>query len=55
MAASSQFLELLHDLLSGLGFISAKRMFGGASIYANGVLFALVDDDVLYLKADEKT
>ena len=30
-------------------------MFGGVSIYASGVLFALVDDDVLYLKADSST
>ena len=55
MAASSAFLELLHDLFAPLGTVTAKRMFGGASIYAEGVLFALVDDDILYLKADHST
>lgn len=30
-------------------------MFGGAGLYAEGVMFALVIDDVLYFKADETT
>ena len=28
-------------------------MFGGVGIYANGLFFALIDDDILYLKGDE--
>jgi len=28
-------------------------MFGGAGIYADGTMFALVADGVIYLKADE--
>ena len=28
-------------------------MFSGAGIYADGVIFAIVFDDTLYLKADE--
>ena len=30
-------------------------MFGGYGIYFDGVMFALVADDVLYLKTDETT
>jgi DNA transformation protein len=55
MAVSTACLELLRDLLSALGPVTARRMFGGASLYADGMLFALVDDDVLYLKADQTT
>jgi DNA transformation protein len=55
MAVSTAFLDLLRDLLARLGPVTARRMFGGASIYADGILFALVDDDVLYLKADQTT
>ncbi len=55
MVASEDFLEHLRDLLSGAGPVSARRMFGGAGLYASGVMFALVADDVLYLKADERT
>ncbi len=55
MAVSKSFLELVGDLLAPLGPITVRRMFGGASIYAGGVLFALADDDRLYLKADPST
>ena len=30
-------------------------MFGGAGIFADGTMFALVHDGVIYLKADERT
>ena len=30
-------------------------MFGGAGIYAEGTMFAIVVDGVIYLKADEQT
>lgn len=30
-------------------------MFGGAGIFADGIMFGLVDDGVIYLKADEHT
>lgn len=55
MAASEGFLEHLKDTLRGLGPVAVRRMFGGAGIYADGVMFALVADDTLYLKADETT
>ncbi|HEX5600496.1 MAG TPA: TfoX/Sxy family protein [Hyphomicrobiaceae bacterium] len=53
MASSDEFLELLRDLLNGLGPIRIRRMFGGAGIYCDGMMFALVSDDTLYLKADD--
>jgi DNA transformation protein len=52
MTASKGFLELLEDLLSPLGPISVRRMFGGAGIYCDGQVFAFVDDDQLFLKTD---
>lgn len=55
MAASADFLATLADLLTPLGAISTRRMFGGAAIYCGGQVFALVTDDVLYLKSDEAT
>ena len=50
MAASEGFIELLVDTLSGLGPVSVRRMFGGAGVYADGVMFGLVADDTLYLR-----
>jgi DNA transformation protein len=55
MTASEGFIELVKDALSGLGPVSVRRMFGGAGVYADGVMFALVADDTLYLKADGET
>ena len=55
MTASAAFLATLVDLLGPLGGISTRRMFSGAAIYSHGQVFALVLDDVLYLKSDETT
>ena len=55
MTASEGFVELLKDALSGLGPVSVRRMFGGAGVYADGVMFGLIADDTLYLKADDET
>lgn len=55
MTASAQFIAMLLDALRGLGPVTVKRMFGGAGVYADGVMFGLVADDVLYLKADAAT
>lgn len=55
MTASQPFLDLLKDGLRDLGPVSARRMFSGAGIFADGVMFALVFNDTLYLKADSET
>ena len=52
MAISAEFLEFLKEQMAGFGPISARRMFGGAGLYCDGLMFALVVDDQLYLKAD---
>ena len=48
----NEFIEYLHEVFVRFGPISAKRMFGGYGIYHDGLMFALVVDDTLYLKAD---
>lgn len=53
MSVSAQFLDFACELFAGLGPVRARRMFGGAGLYAEEVMFALVADDVIYLKADE--
>ncbi len=55
MTASDGFIELLKDSLRGLGPVSVRRMFGGAGVYADGVMFGLIADDTFYLKADDET
>jgi DNA transformation protein len=43
------------ELFSAFGPVSVRRMFGGAGIYAQGVMFALLTGDVVYLKSSEET
>lgn len=33
--------------------ITHRAMFGGVGVYADGLFFALMDDDLLYFKVDE--
>jgi DNA transformation protein len=53
VSGATHFTELLKDVFAPLGQIRVRRMFGGAGIYCDGTFFALVFDDVLYLKAGE--
>ena len=49
------FNELLEELFEPVGGVSLRRMFGGIGVFKDGVMFGLVDDDMLFLKADEVT
>lgn len=55
MAVSDDYLEFLRDLLDWVPGLRAKRMFGGIGLYSDSGFFALVDQDSLYLKADDLT
>lgn len=55
MPPSEGFKDFIRDQLSGFGPVSIRNMFGGAGIYADGVMFAILKDDTLYLKADVTT
>lgn len=33
--------------------ITHRAMFGGVGVYADGLIFALMDDDVVYFKVDD--
>ena len=52
MALSAEFAEHLRDLFGALGPVETRRMFGGAGVYLDDAMFALVIDDTLYMKAD---
>ena len=44
----------IRELFSAFGPVEVRRLFGGAGIYADGTMFALVHRGVIYLKADEQ-
>lgn len=51
----SEFVDNLNDVFALFGPVSAKRMFGGYGIYYRDLMFGLVVDEVLYLKADDSS
>ena len=53
MSETAAALAFAVDLFSDMGRVEARRMFGGAGLYAGGVMFGLIDDEVIYLKVDE--
>jgi DNA transformation protein and related proteins len=44
--------EDIGELFAAFGTVTVRRMFGGAGIYAQATMFALVHDGVIYLKTD---
>ena len=54
MSVSDDFVAHVRDLLEQIGHIPVKRMFSGAGLFHDGLMFALIVDDVLYLKADSE-
>jgi len=55
MSTSQDFIDFVAELFGPLGAVSVRRMFGGAGVYCRGVMFGLIADDTLYLKADADT
>ena len=53
MAAGGTFGEFLQDQLRSLGHVTVRRMFGGAGVYCDGLMFGLVSDDTLYFRVDD--
>ena len=53
MGVSREYLDYLLESLAPLGPVVAKRMFGGAGLFRDGLMFVIVIDDQLWLKADD--
>ena len=47
--------DFIRDLFREFGAVQIRRMFGGAGLWADDVMFALITRDVIYLKADDES
>jgi DNA transformation protein len=45
----------IHELFSAFGPVTVRRMFSGAGVFRDGLMFALVTRGVVHLKADAET
>ena len=52
---SAAFVSHVTELLSALGRVEARKMFGGYGLYCDGAFIAIVLDDTLYFKADARS
>lgn len=51
----SEFVDNLIEVFALFGSIRARRMFGGYGLFHDDLMFGLVADDVLFLKADDSS
>ena len=45
--------EFIHELFAAFRPVTVRRMFSGAGIFRDGLMFGLIIRDVIYLKVDE--
>jgi DNA transformation protein and related proteins len=55
MPVSSDYLAYVREQLGSFANVTSRRMFGGVGLYADGLFFAIIDDDVLYFKVNDST
>lgn len=55
MPVDADLKALLEEHLAPLGPVVIKRMFGGGGVFLDGLMFGLVIEGALYLKADDHT
>lgn len=52
---AAQDHEFIGELFSAFGPVSVRRMFSGAGIFADGLMFGLVVRGEIFLKVDDET
>ena len=53
MVASNSFAEFLREQLAPLGRVTMRRMFGKTGVFCDGLMFAMVTDNMLYFRVDD--
>ena len=53
MPVTAEYREYVLEQLRRVAPVTHRSMFGGVGIYSDGLFFALMDDDTLYLKVDD--
>lgn len=55
MPRRSEYLDWLLEQLAPLGSLRTRSMFGSFGIYCDDLFFAIISDDVLFVKVDDLT
>ena len=54
MQNSPEFVSYVMELLAPFGAVRARRMFGGHGIFREELMFGIIADETLFLKADDE-
>ncbi len=52
MSADDGLIAWVAEVLAAHGTVTSRRMMGGATLYLDGTVFAIVLDDMLWFKSD---
>ncbi|HEY5711533.1 MAG TPA: TfoX/Sxy family protein [Allosphingosinicella sp.] len=52
MSYDEGLYEWVQEAMEPLGNVSMRKMMGGATLYLDGIIFALIDESELWLKSD---
>jgi DNA transformation protein len=47
--------DYIQELFAAFGPVSVRRMFGGAGVWADGLMIAIVNDGAIFLKTDAES
>ncbi|MBU6267707.1 MAG: TfoX/Sxy family protein [Sphingomonadales bacterium] len=53
MSADAGLIEWVAEAMAPIGELRSRAMMGGATLYCGGTVFAIVDEDQLWFKADK--
>jgi DNA transformation protein len=52
MTVDRGLVDRVAEMVAPLGEPSSRRMMGGVTLYCDGIVYGIVDDDALWFKAD---
>lgn len=55
MAFDQGLIDWVEEAMAPLGTVTMRKMMGGATLYLDGTIFAIVADDLLWFKADAES
>jgi DNA transformation protein len=51
MASDDSFHDFVKELFAGMGPVQVRRMFGGAGVFRDGLMFGLLAEDTIHIRA----
>lgn len=55
MSVDEGLYAWVQEALEPLGIVTMRRMMGGATLYLDGIVFAILDEGEIWFKADDET